>query len=68
VTADRPEPESPLLLELRLQRRPGPLLPQIEAALAHHGRPLRWAITAVEACSEPAVLTLEAVVLQAPRP
>lgn len=66
MTADRPQ--LPLLLELRLQRRPGPLLPQIEAVLASHGRPLRWAITAVEAGSEPAVLTLEAVVMQAPCP
>jgi hypothetical protein len=57
-------------LTLQLERQPGPLLPQIEAALAAHGEPLRWAITAVEpAGSEPAgrggsaVLTLEAVVL-----
>jgi hypothetical protein len=41
------------------------LLAQIEAALAPHGQPLRWAITAVEpglAGSCP-LLTLEAVVL-----
>ncbi len=34
----------PLLLQL--ERRPGPLRPQILEALAAHGRPLRWAITA----------------------
>ncbi len=43
---------------LRLQRAPGPLTPQIERALAVHGDPLRWAITAVEP-----VLLIEAVVL-----
>ena len=35
-------------VELELRRQPGPLLAQIQAALAAHGRPLRWAITAVE--------------------
>ncbi len=35
-------------VELELRREPGPLLAQIQAALAAHGRPLRWAITAVE--------------------
>ena len=35
-------------VELKLRRQPGPLLAQIQAALAAHGRPLRWAITAVE--------------------
>lgn len=35
----------PLLLQL--ERRPGPLRSQVLAALAPHGRPLRWAITAV---------------------
>lgn len=35
-------------VELELVRRPGPLLAQIQAALAAQGRPLRWAITAVE--------------------
>ncbi len=35
----------PLLLQL--ERRPGALRPQILEALAVHGRPLRWAITAV---------------------
>jgi len=55
----------PLLL--RLERRPGALLPQIEAALAGHGRPLRWAITAVEPASSGLlpVLLIEAVVLTA---
>ncbi|NBW61836.1 MAG: hypothetical protein EBR33_01090 [Synechococcaceae bacterium WB4_1_0192] len=37
----------PLLLQL--ERRPGPLRPQILAALREHGSPLRWAITAVHA-------------------
>lgn len=46
-------------VELPLRRRPGPLLPQILAALALHGRPLRWAITAVAGDA----LLLEAVVL-----
>ena len=35
----------PLLLQL--ERGPGALTPQILAAIAAHGRPLRWAITAV---------------------
>jgi hypothetical protein len=35
-------------VELELRRQPGPLLAQIQAALAAYGRPLRWAITAVE--------------------
>jgi hypothetical protein len=35
-------------VEFELRRQPGPLLAQIQAALAAHGRPLRWAITAVE--------------------
>jgi hypothetical protein len=51
-------------LELELQRRPGPLLAQIHAALAPHGRPLRWAITAVHGEGTEARLQLEAVVLQ----
>ncbi|MFM1811537.1 MAG: hypothetical protein RLZZ336_475 [Cyanobacteriota bacterium] len=33
---------------LQLERAPGPLRPQIEAALRVHGEPLRWAITAVQ--------------------
>jgi hypothetical protein len=49
-------------LALRLTRRPGPLLAQIEAALRLHGRPLRWAITAVEPGERGAELLLEAVV------
>jgi hypothetical protein len=49
-------------LTLQLERQPGPLLAQIEAALAPHGEPLRWAITAVEPGAA-TVLTLEAVVL-----
>ena len=50
----------PLLLQL--ERRPGPLRPQIEAALIQHGEPLRWAITAV---NSPVQLQIEAVVLRA---
>ena len=38
---------------LRVSRAAGPLLPQIEAALALHGQPLRWAITAVEPPADP---------------
>ena len=53
---------------LRLQRAPGPLTPQIERALAIHGDPLRWAITAVEPGEGQLLLTgsvllIEAVVL-----
>jgi hypothetical protein len=54
---------------LRVSRAAGPLLPQIEAALALHGQPLRWAITAVEPPADPtaglagSLLTIEAVVL-----
>ena len=36
-------------LHLQLERPTGPLRPAIEAALAVHGRPLRWAITAASA-------------------
>jgi hypothetical protein len=50
-------------VELQLPRLPGPLLPQVMAALSPHGRPLRWAITAVDGACTPALLTLEAVVL-----
>ena len=58
---------SPVLLELR--RQPGALHPQVEAALKAHGRPLRWAITAVHQPPEgPALLQIEAVVLQGPEP
>lgn len=48
---------------LQLSRAPGPLLAQVEAALAGHGQPLRWAITAVEPGEWAPVLTVEAVVL-----
>jgi hypothetical protein len=49
---------------LQLERRPGPLRLQIEAALAAYGRPLRWAITAVHhPGAGEAVLQIEAVVL-----
>lgn len=47
-------------LELRLTRQPGSLPAQVEAALAVHGRPLRWAITAVAGDR----LQIEAVVIQ----
>ena len=56
-------------VSLRVRRAAGPLLPQIEAALALHGQPLRWAITAVEPPADPtaglagSLLTIEAVVL-----
>lgn len=51
-------------LELRLPRTDGPLRPQVEAALAAHGRPLRWAITAVEGqAGQPALLLIEAVLI-----
>jgi hypothetical protein len=63
-----PDPLSTLILRplaLQLSRRPGPLRPQIEAALVRHGEPLRWAITAVRGEE----LHLEAVVLiGSPRP
>lgn len=60
----------PLLLQL--ERRPGPLRPQILEALAAHGRPLRWAITAAAPDNPPQTppdstavtrLQIEAVVL-----
>jgi hypothetical protein len=52
-------------LELRLSRRPGSLRTQIESALASHGRPLRWAITAVEGQPglQAQLLCIEAVVI-----
>ena len=49
--------------ELRLLRRGGPLLDQVRQALAAHGRPLRWAITAVEPSPEGSVLVIEAVLV-----
>ncbi len=61
----------PLLLQL--ERQPGPLRPQILAALRQHGSPLRWAITSVRGpgpmpgpgvAPDPVVwLQIEAVVL-----
>ncbi len=67
-------------LELWLEPVPGPLRPQILAALCQHGQPLRWAITAVDApaaapqtmgpaaasqgASGPGRLRLEAVMLR----
>jgi hypothetical protein len=46
-------------LALRLRRGDGPLSPQILQALNAHGRPLRWAITAVQGDE----LAVEAVVV-----
>ncbi|TVS02152.1 MAG: hypothetical protein EA413_13100 [Cyanobium sp. PLM2.Bin73] len=51
-------------LTLRVRRQPGPLLAQIRVALAPHGEPLRWAITAVQGEE----LCLEAVVLSSAPP
>jgi len=50
-------------LELRLLRQDGPLLDQVRQALAAHGGPLRWAITAVESSPAGPVLVIEAVVV-----
>ncbi len=46
-------------LHLQLRRPTGSLLDAIEAALALHGRPLRWAITGVIGDT----LAIEAVVI-----
>jgi hypothetical protein len=52
---------APVLLQL--ERGPGELRPQIEAALRSHGQPLRWAITAVQPrLQQPALLQIEAIV------
>ena len=54
----------PLLLQL--ERQSGSLRGQIEAAVAAHGTPLRWAITAVQQrADQPALLQIEGVVLSA---
>ena len=51
----------PLLLQL--ERQSGSLRSQIQASVAAHGTPLRWAITAVEQRpDQPALLQIEAVV------
>lgn len=51
---------------LQLERAPGPLRPQIQAALRAHGEPLRWAITAVQPRpAAPALLQIEAIVCSA---
>ncbi len=47
-------------LQLQLERPSGSLRRGIEAALALHGRPLRWAITGVNGSS----LAIEAVLIQ----
>jgi hypothetical protein len=46
-------------LHLQIERPAGPLRPAIEALLARHGEPLRWAITAAAADQ----LSIEAVVI-----
>lgn len=46
-------------VQLQLPPAPGPLLPRVQQALAAHGRPLRWAITAADAQG----LAVEAIVL-----
>jgi hypothetical protein len=52
---------TPVLLQL--ERAPGELRPQIEAALRRHGQPLRWSITAVQPrLQQPALLQIEAIV------
>ncbi len=52
----------PLLLQL--ERQPGSLRSQIEAAVSAQGKPLRWAITAVQQRPDlPPLLQIEAVVL-----
>jgi hypothetical protein len=47
-------------LQLQLERPSGSLRRGIEAALALHGRPLRWAITGVSGSR----LAIEAVVIE----
>lgn len=52
-------------LELWFALGPGPLRPQVLAALVPHGEPLRWALTAVEVEAHGARRArLEAVVLR----
>ena len=51
-------------LSLQLQLAPGPLLAPIQAALAHHGHPLRWAVTACHtSATGERQLCIEAVVI-----
>ena len=51
-------------LMLQLERQPGALRAQVDTALRIHGRPLRWAITAVQQRPhQPPLLQIEAVVL-----
>ena len=47
---------------LQLPPAPGPLLPRLQQALAAHGRPLRWAITAAgaEGLAVEAIVRVEA--------
>ncbi|WP_254938764.1 hypothetical protein [Cyanobium sp. Morenito 9A2] len=52
-------------LELWVELGPGPLRSQVLAALAPHGEPLRWALTAVESRGDGGRrVRLEAVVLR----
>ncbi len=52
-------------LELWFVLGPGPLRPQVLAALVPHGDPLRWALTAVEVGADGGRRArLEAVVLR----
>ena len=52
----------PLLLQL--ERQPGSLREQVEAAVGAHGTPLRWAITDVDLSAEGrSFLQIEAVVI-----
>ena len=54
-------PLRPLLLQHECQ--PGALRAQVEAAVRAHGRPLRWAITAVEQRpGQQPLLQIEAIV------
>ena len=50
-------------LALHLEPGPGPLRPQVQAALAAHGRPLRWAITAARSSGGRSELQIEAVLI-----
>jgi hypothetical protein len=60
-------------LELVVEARPGPLLPQVRQALVERLAPeetaLRWAITSLASSTPRGVtrLTLEAVILRVPR-
>ena len=56
-------------VSLELHLAPGPLLGSIQAALASHGEPLRWAITACRtSASGERQLNIEAVVITSGAP